>query len=480
MMSDSILDLCGKRILDTVYEILSRFNHGETCVELRALGGNVSKGMEVISLLQTEFTGLEVGTCKVISLETEEGNRLSGIQVKLEGQPKPKLTGNEAAFDDHHFIQYPLYHLFFDWLLHQEGALKVLDQRGKLLCTIEQHESHKEYHKGDRALERQLEEALYRCGLLMPANWRTLAERLSRHDDVILGLDTNVLSNCNISEHILPLLSILGLRDYLHTPNWMLMAVPRAVLYELEAAANERDSRGMLTFIGRMGYRGLQEINKLSQGMDLLGVSLLVTGQANLLMDVRVEVEGLRKELSQFGGDVLEENGSTSRSSYRRLSSGDNIIREQFKQFLRQGDFSQHSHFLTGDKTNKALALAEGLGPLYVKSPADYFRSNNSLTGFSVRCIDAQGQREYVNFHVPLGRALYEMAVHASSITVQAGKHSFNLQCDTKGENLNHWLHKRLIADWNSMKKVYEGPMMLEKLEVKWTALADFFADENI
>ena len=55
-----------------------------------------------------------------------------------------------------------------------------------------------------------------------------------------------------------------------------------------------------------------------------------------------------------------DEDGPSYLSTQTKLSTGDMIIRDQFKQFLRQIDFHKGMYFLTSDKSNAALAQTEG------------------------------------------------------------------------------------------------------------------------
>jgi len=162
------------------------------------------------------------------------------------------------------------------------------------------------------------------------------------------------------------------------------------VVHELEQLANTRNDKGSLTRQGRIGFRALQEILELNRSADLTGISLMIVGAANPVFDARVELKGLREDFSRVrhlinstqkaamspASDEGDENTNgtaarqhNSRGSKRSSSSCDMMIRAQYKEFLRQIDFHKGAFFLTADKSNAAMARAEGLQAIYYKQP---------------------------------------------------------------------------------------------------------------
>src|SRR5262249_10885659 len=133
----------------------------------------------------------------------------------------------------------------------------------------------------------------YRSGLTLSPNWHLVANALSQFDDVIIGVDTNILMQAVLSEQIMSSLFLVDPRAYVHTPNWVLIVIPNAVIHELEQMGNSRDSVGLLKENGRIAFRALEEILELHRSADLSGVSLTVVGAANPVMDTSVEVRGL-------------------------------------------------------------------------------------------------------------------------------------------------------------------------------------------
>ena len=166
------------------------------------------------------------------------------------------------------------------------------------------------------------------------------------YDDVLLGLDTNILYNCSISEHLIPFLSLINPKEFVHTPNWILLVITSAVMHELEEASNIRDKYGKLQKQGRIGYRALQEIMELNQNKGIAGLSIMIVGQFDPVLDTRVELQGLRldlereriKDIKNRHKEEKTENITTSDKIKEALeiesvksyksSSGDMIIRD--------------------------------------------------------------------------------------------------------------------------------------------------------
>ena len=322
-------------------------------------------------------------------------------------------------------------------------------------------------------------EALRRCGLLFPARWEKIAETISMQDDIILGLDTNLLYNCSITQYLLPAVGIIEPKGYMHTPNWVLLVVPGTVMYELEEAADQRDSTGKLSKIGRNAFRALQEIIELSENVDIPGVSLLIHGESDPALDTKGYLEQIRRDLF----NIFESSGNLSDdrkhgrkgTKYRRHKSSmaDMMIRGQFKSFLSQMDFHKGTYFLTADKTNSALAQAEGLNPIYL----GYSGKNKSIEGFSVVNED---NGEKIQFHPSLGNLIYEMAVSFGQIVIQSGDLITTLECDRKGESLGRWLNKQLRIHEEELKEllhVYHGRFDLEECANIWKKLINKFEE---
>ncbi len=440
----TILNIWGKRTLEHIPDVLAHLNRGVDPLVVRAIAGNASKGLEIAYALNQEF-GIQVAGIEMKPFEFDGVQALS-IEITLKAPEGREPAVRDYDLPESGFVDFPAYHLLLDWWLFQKRELQLLDN-GTHLATISQDGkvAYDGRNEGVRA-------ALYRCGYLWPSNWKEIATRLSEFDDVILGMDTNVLYNCTLNEHLLPALSLVNPRSYAPTPNWMLLVIPSSVMHELEEAANIRNPVGFLEKNGRMGFRALQEVIELNQSEDVAGISLLVVGQADPALDTRVELQGLRADLRRsqqsHGGDVHWS---------RKSSSGDMIIRSQFRDFLRQIDFHKGAYFLTADKSNAALARAEGLAPIYIQPPSG-------------------APHEITASRVPIGKLVYEMAVQFRPLTVMQGSAKVELRCDGKGEKIDYWVCRNLEMEEQGFKRLrsdYGGKFSLGKVTETWHRIGE-------
>lgn len=481
-----VVTVGAKRTLEYVADCLVRFNRGITELTLKSLGKNISKGVEVSQILKEYFDVQIVSTNIGQTAEggSNKAGALSFIQVGLRCENEP---GGKADYTlgPESYIEFPVYHLLLDLVLAKERRLDIVANVRTEHTAASVHKPSSQATRvetrvlvissrdggfkwtADEALlqlvrrkagkEREilgdLAGALYRCGLLLSDDWEETARELSKFDDIVLGVDTNLLYDCVITQQLLDGFALTSHRSYFYTPNWLLIVIPSAVMHELEQSANSRDQYGSLTFEGRKGYRALQEIIELDQSKDLMGVSLLIAGEANPILDTREELRGLRKE---YVG--LEKRP--------KLSAGDTIIRDQFKNFLRQVDFHKGAYFITGDKTNAALAQAEGLHSLYYKLAPWYDLIQQKGEGGASALIS-----------VPFGKLIYELVVQYGHIRVGWSTNEISLECDSKGEDLDHWLNRDLqIADRRDLGKllqVYDisGKFYLSKVCRAWEEL---------
>lgn len=470
-MSAEIVDIFGKSTLKSVFDCLARFNRGAKNLTIRGIGGNVNKCIETGYILQREFDAsirkTELKSMAINGIETPY------IDLSIEYTGSCAKSGsNGYQYPQSGFLDFPTWYLLLDNLL-AEGKLLVSDGDKTHLVTISEKDGQISCHihadraeKNHQRIRDGLGRALYRSGLILPENWKGIAEKLSQLDDVIIGVDTNILYNCTLSRHLIPTLDLVDPKEYVHTPNWMMIVIPNAVMHELEEAANKRTD-GHLLYEGRMGFRALQEIIELNQSIDIEGVSLLIVGEANPVLDTRVELQGLRQDFCRSSGD-------TYIGGLRKSSSGDMVIRDQFKNFLRQLNFHKGIYFLTADKSNAALARAEGLHPIYFKFPHAEFRSREVFG--SSRIHGDKG--EVIGTGIFLSDILYELAVHLGSISISQGDIHIDVRCDTKGEKLDYWVYKSLRIeekDFDKLKAAYKGIVDLEHAIHVWNKLADRF-----
>ncbi len=271
---------------------------------------------------------------------------------------------------------------------------------------------------------------------------------LSSYDDVILGIDTNILIYASISEHLIPILNLYNPITYEHTPNWLLFVIPSTVMYEIEEFANVRDREGKIKRLGRKGFRAIQEIIELNESFDLSGLSIMIVGDTDPVLQTKAELKGLRQDLRY----VMKSFKETEHTHFSpKSSSGDIIIRNQFKNFIRKIDFHKGVYFLTADKSNAALADAEGLHSIYLKFPAQEFGSSKRYLEIKI------GENPSVKLDVPVGKILYELAVEFGEIQVNTEDMRINLSVDLLGERIDHWINRRLkINEYDYKRLAYE------------------------
>lgn len=477
---DETVSIYGRKTTECVVEVLSRFNTNASSVTLRAYGGNTQKGIEIAQILNQELNAQILAT-ELDSFDLD-GAKIPVLNIKLALDEKSKLYGafrvnrqdsnfSEAGTRD--FINYSTYALLADWYLHRHGKLQIFARDARQVPLVEitpgtskkvkQIKIHSKIKQGmsnrdDKAsIYPKINSALLRAGVLQPVQLKPVAKKLSKHDDVIIGLDTNVLYNCNISEHLIPGISLVQTENYVNRPNWILLVVPSVVMHELENAANARNRNGRLNYNGRRAYRALQEVMELKRNTDIQGITLVIAGQTSPIHDIKEDLKALKVGMNEM---VAE------KKPIRKSSAGDNDIRQQFKEFIRKLDFHKGIYFLSSDKSNAALAMAESLDPIYLKMPDEKLLEKNwgQVAPFAI--CDQSGDQK-LEFDVPLGAIIYEIAVSFGRIGLSFGKEEkvFSLECDQKGESLHRWVHKQLLIEENDFFQLlenYQGPAHLE------------------
>ena len=457
-MESKVIDICGKRITEYLLQALSWFNNGGDKVILRGIGGDAARAVQIATILQDTF-GCEMEDSR-IGYFNLEGSKTSYLEISLIWK-NDHLYPMNIPYPETGFVDFPIYQLIFEKKLKDNGKLEVYTEKLHI-GTIKMINNTLSFTRtiektDDKDLYYGLRDALYRAGMLLPANWKEITQILSNYDDVILGIDTNILLNASISEHLIPILHLYNPIDYAHTPNWLLFIIPSTVMYELEEFANIRDEFGKIRRFGRRGFRALQEIIEINESYDLSGISIVIVGETDPVLESRAEIQGLRQDLRAFlkGMDSSKDIHFSPKSS-----SGDIIIRDQFKNFLRKIDFHKGVYFLTSDKSNAALADAEGLHSLYMKLPAEEFKKDKDKRYEEVKISGEPS----VKIGVPVGKLLYELAVEFGQITVEFNHTSVNLEVDMYGEKIDHWIHRRL---------------KINKYEYRTLMYSDGFVDVN-
>ncbi len=284
--------------------------------------------------------------------------------------------------------------------------------------------------------------ALLRSGMVEPVGLTAVARRLAEYEDLVLGVDTNLLYAAVFSEHLLEEFHRIHARPYKETVNWILLVIPGVVMKELENAANQKKG-GHLTHAGRMGYRALQEITALKRTEAFQGMSVLVVGATN--------PEQLR--LSADGLTIL---------------NADSMIRDQFKAFLRGIEFRRGIFFLTMDKTNASMAAAEGLSALRIQHP-HRLRKGDELSM----------PREET---VLLARLVYELAVEFGKVRVswnEGGAHHVDLEGAWTWKSMEHWEALQLLCSeidpgfHKALTRYIGGRFDARRILKEWERIAD-------
>jgi len=168
------------------------------------------------------------------------------------------------------------------------------------------------------------------------------------------------------------------------------------------------------------------------------------------------------------------------------------IIRDQFKNFLKQINFHKGTYFLTADKSNAALARAEGLHPIYFWPGECYYQENyySKIRGPKIERNEKEATsflEEYkisecespVKFKVPIGKLIYEMAVEFGTIDVGDENRSIRISCDIFGRSLDNWFYRRLQIkrqDFETLLSKYKGKFELQTVSSLWNTLLSKFA----
>jgi DNA-binding protein len=463
MSRTAVVTVGAKRTREYALSCLSLFNRGVDEVHLVGIGDSISKAAEVARVVAAEF-GLEPASADVGPLRKGDAVMTrSTFRLRFSAPPPSPLKSTAIAPRPANFASFTSYHLLIDHLLTEEGSLtlgiegyprllRITPTESGFQCSPDEsvtnsfaQQRNQEDWKKSEEMMASVTEAFYRAGFVVSHRWEQIAAKLGQFDDVVIGLDTNILFNCVITQQLLDALTLTCPPGT--APNWILLIVPNTVMHEIEQAANSRNDRGQLSKVGRMGYRALEEILELDQSKDIRGVSLLIVGETDPVLDARVELRGLREDFKRLNGSTAGPQGRLS----PKMSVGDTIIRDQFKCFLRQLNFHKGTFFLTADKSNSALGQAEGLHSIYC--PPAYWR-NILQTSSPLLPPEVDYGSERLPMNVPLGKLIYEMAVQFGSIFISANGDSVRLDCDTRGDSLEQWMSRGLRIAHQDLTKL--------------------------
>ncbi len=469
----------GRSLEDHLFECVSAINReiqaGSSQPELliQGLGMNINKALAISEILERHLAG-QIVEIKKRSFKIVDMN-CTVLEIKMQFETDKLLReiekdvqsdAQQDNFDNSNYLIYPSYEVLLNWLLETSRRkvieVRKFDGQSVLIKIKREPDNGLKITKGDesdRNVYHGVGDGLGRAGFLFPENILEVIRKLGAHDDVILGIDTNILYNCNISGHLLPLISSLNMNICYACPNWMLFIVPSAVMHELEEAANIKNEIGFLQYEGRNAFRALQEILYLSQSAEVPGVSLLISGQANPVLDTIIDIQGLRDYM--FKRDLRVHSDVVNDSLMpKKRSTGDMIIRDQFKCFLRNIDFHKGTYFLTSDKANAALAETEGLNPICIEMPymTNILMKPNKpdieIRECDLDYIDTSTQKKStIRLSVPLGALIYELAIARGEVRIyweikgeERGKY-IDLAVDSRGDRLENYLDRVLFID---------------------------------
>ena len=499
------IDIGFKRNLDYIADVLSKFNQGIKFIKICSLGGNASKAMHISQILcdnpdlNIEYHSMESSKISVFDVQSIH----LGIIIK-KNLSKDNFTENLKQFEQNEltFIDFPLYHLLLDMMLNIKKSLRIFMSKDKneTIPLIEITKNNFEISCktlldiNDSAADK-LSTAYNRCGLILSEDGIRTAKILSESDDVIIGVDTNILYDATVTAQLLDLMAVINTKNFVQLPNWIFFIIPSSVMTEIEHCCNLR-AEGLLTARGRAGFRAMQEIQEIDTSEDYLGVSLSITGTANPILETGYELKKINRELTYFSNYYKKIKGFSEKSTPtdQKSSSGDMLIRDQFKEFLRQMDFHKNTYFLTADKSNASLARTEGLfsilfragnkSNLFDNSQKWSLRKWRVITPPTIECIKSQmnttcssTEKSNIKFSVPLGSLIYELAVEFGTIIIKWDGGNVFIRGDRKWEDLEYWLNKDLMIEYNRdydgwdklLKNYYEnGKFPLNNIRRLW------------
>lgn len=260
-----------------------------------------------------------------------------------------------------------------------------------------------EFPDDNKAEERNhIRDAFLRSGIAEHRNIDDAMAELRSQDDVVLGVDENILRDCVITSSLLD-------RIYEETyPNWILVGIPRLVMSGMESAAKQEFTDGghprvgWPTYRGRIGQRAIQEVMDLrKKNPDRPGLAMMTIG-----------------ELQHDAEDLQSEGWKI-----------DALIRDQFKNFLDNIGFHKGTFFLSQNRVNVMMSGTEGGDALHLEKP-----------GFEDL---KQGSVEIAAFT----RLVYELCLQFGSIRIipqQNEESLLELNAYWPGKQVSDWEHSRL------------------------------------
>lgn len=286
-----------------------------------------------------------------------------------------------------------------DYRTEEYASVLTCDPAGQDVEYRVEFDWPEDFSDENRSKERShTQDSFLRAGLARHSNLDDVMEKLRMQDDVIIGIDTNVLWDCILTSL---LLEEIYKEEF---PNWILVAVPRLVMAETENAANNtfggsHPRAGGPVYQGRVGQRALQEV-----------------------MDIR-DPDPDRPGLSMITVGEMDQGANVDRDNWKL----DSLIRHQFQKFLEDISFHKGTFFLSQDRVNVMMSGTEGADGLYLQKPdIDAFRTGTISTS-------------------QMSRLLYELCIQYGRIKMSSPSNGDLIELSI------FWSGKQ-VSDWRDSK----------------------------
>jgi len=247
-----------------------------------------------------------------------------------------------------------------------------------------------------------MRDAFLRSDLAEHLNVDQVMEELRNHDDVVIGVDGNILRDCVMTSTLLE-------EIYAETfPNWILVGIPRLVMSAIERRAKDQFTEGShprvgwLTYRGRIGHRTLQEVMNLREkNPDRPGLAMMTVG-----------------DLQRDWGEVEREDWKI-----------DALIRDQYQDFLDDIGFHKGTFFLSENRVNVMMTGTEGGDALYLQKPEfdDIKQGATSMEDFT--------------------KLIYELCVQFGSLRIKptgSEAPSIDLSIYWPGKQISDWANEKM------------------------------------
>lgn len=477
----------------SILKSICLFNAGHDEITLLGIGQNISNVFECAYNLGN-FPGVTVGNavlqtmkrCDVDgSLNESEAIEFTCVEIPISydgsGESKSEWTPSES--DDiggYSVVPLPAIEMLMSDILCEESVINVefydqYEEKATIALNFLRDDTvgfriKSTCWKHNYRLPNGFVSSLIRTGMLMSPNWREISDDLSRYDDIILGVDTNILYDCVLTRQLIEGFVLNSPKSHRRTPNWILVVIPQIVMQELEFSANSRyDQDGKLTRQGRLSLRALAEIFQMHT-LDIIGLSVIVSGDADqtvsLHKGLHKEIERLRSDMNEIRNDfmaLIPEGKGKQFNRMRYNDNGDSIIRDQLKNFLSTTRFNKGVHFITADRINYEMSRTESLTASYYSKPVakKCKRSIESQDGLSATLIPVSidGNNRDICIRVNLSRVLYELATEYGELKISWGDKDEDkeliIRTDERG-NLDDWVDDVFYVETGKVKRLLD------------------------